>query len=162
TSPFALLGAGDAGGMNVYVRELSRNLVEQGVEVDVFTRRTDRHSAQIVELQPGLRLIQVEAGPPQPMPKDSLFCYLPDFASDMAYLSISEGRRYDVVHGHYWLSGWAGHLLQRYWDVPLVLMFHTLAHLKNAVSPEIHQETTLRLQVERRLIDLADGIITAN
>lgn len=162
TSPFAVLGGRDAGGMNVYVRELSRHLVERGVAVDIYTRRTDRLSPHITPITDGMRLIQVEAGPPHPIDKDSLFCYLPEFASDVAYLAISEGLRYDAIHAHYWLSGWAGHLLGRYIDAPLVLMFHTLAHLKNAVAQDEHRETTLRLQVERRLVDLADAIISAN
>ena len=41
TSPLARLGEKDAGGLNVYVRELSRQLGRLGVAVDVFTRRTD-------------------------------------------------------------------------------------------------------------------------
>jgi D-inositol-3-phosphate glycosyltransferase len=161
TSPFAQFGARDTGGMNVYVRELSRHLAERGVKVDVFTRRSDQHSPQIVEVGDGMRLIHVEAGPAAPVSKDSLFCSLPDFASDVAYLAIKEGLRYDVIHGHYWLSGWAGHLLQQYWDAPQALMFHTLAHLKNAVATSGERETTLRLQVERRLVQLADAIIVA-
>lgn len=162
TSPFATLGGRDTGGMNVYVGELSRNLAERGVQVDVFTRRTDRVSPQIEEIASGVRLVQVEAGPPEPVSKDGLFCYLSEFASDMAYLAIKEGLRYDIVHAHYWLSGWAGQLLQRYWNVPLVMMFHTLAHLKNAVALQDHRETTLRLQVERRLIEISDVIVAAN
>lgn len=161
TSPFAQFGERSTGGMNVYVRELSRNLVERGVAVDVFTRRVDRETPQITEFDDGIRLISVEAGPPAPVNKDALFCTLPDFASDMAYLAIREGLRYDVIHSHYWLSGWAGHLLQQYWPAPQVLMFHTLAHLKNAVATAGERETTLRLQVERRLVDLADAIIAA-
>ncbi|MDI3341573.1 MAG: glycosyltransferase [Sphaerobacter sp.] len=162
TSPFAELGGRDAGGLNVYVRELSRNLVEHGVAVDVYTRRTDRLSPQITPVEDGVRLIQVEAGPAEPMDKDALFCHLPEFATEMACLAIKEGLRYDVIHAHYWLSGWAGHLVRRYLDAPLVLMFHTLAHLKNAVADADHRETPLRLQVERRLVDLADALIAAN
>ncbi|MBX6340932.1 MAG: glycosyltransferase, partial [Thermomicrobiaceae bacterium] len=162
TSPAAEFGGRDTGGMNVYVRELSRNLAERGVLVDIFTRRVDRATPQVVALDPGVRLIQVESGPPAPVRKDGLFCYLPDFASEMAFLAAREGARYDLVHAHYWLSGWTGHLLQRYWDVPLVVMFHTLAHLKNAVAASADRETTLRLQVERRLAEVADALIAAN
>lgn len=160
TSPFGQPGSGSIGGMNVYVRELSRNLAEQGVKVDLFTRRSDPDTPPILLGEDGVRLIQIEAGPPEALDKDSLFCYLPDFASEMAYFAAGEGVHYDLIHSHYWLSGWAGHLLRGYWDVPLVLMFHTMAHLKNAVTPE-HRETTLRLQVERRLAELADAIVAA-
>jgi D-inositol-3-phosphate glycosyltransferase len=162
TSPFAQLGGRDTGGMNVYVRDLSRNLADRGVKVDIFTRRTDRQSPAIADVLEGVRLINIEAGPPEPVDKDALFCSLPDFASEMAYLSQREGTTYDVIHGHYWLSGWAGKLLQNYWDAPLVMMFHTLAHLKNEVASNGARETMLRLQVESRLMDIADTIITAN
>ena len=162
TSPIAPFGRPDTGGMNVYIRELSRHLAARGVAVDIFTRRSDPAGPQVVEIDAGVRLIQVEAGPAQPIDKDGLFCYLPEFASDVASFAIREGTHYDLVHAHYWLSGWAGHLLQEYWNAPLVVMFHTLAHLKNAVARNDRRETTLRLQVERRLLDLGDAIIAAN
>ncbi|MGH2617075.1 MAG: glycosyltransferase, partial [Thermomicrobiales bacterium] len=66
------------------------------------------------------------------------------------------------VHAHYWLSGWVGHLVKRYWDTPFVQMFHTTAHMKNAVAAEADRETELRLRTEKRLLSLADGIIAAN
>lgn len=162
TSPFDQPGSGKIGGMNVYVRELSRNLAERGVEVDVFTRRADRATPTVSRPEPGVRLIQIEAGPPEPIDRDALFCILPDFASEMAYFAAGEAIRYDVIHGHYWLSGWAGHLLRPYWDAPQVLMFHTMAHLKNAVVEAGQREPALRLQVERRLVSLADALVSAN
>ena len=162
TSPLSPPGRRDSGGLNVYVRELSRYLAQRGVAVDVFTRRIDTRTPRILEADDGVRVIQVESGPPRPVDKDSLFCYLPDFASEMAFLAIKEGARYNLVHAHYWLSGWAAHLLQRYWNAPFVQMFHTLAHLKNAVAEDRHRETTLRLQVERRLVEVADAVIAAN
>jgi len=83
TSPFAQLGGRDTGGMNVYVRELSRHLADRGVQVDIFTRRTDRRSPHITNVYDGVRLINVEAGPAEPVDKDALFCALPEFASEM-------------------------------------------------------------------------------
>lgn len=171
TSPFATLGGPSAGGMNVYIRELSRYLAERGVAIDVFTRREDRDSPSIVQIAEGVRLIQIEAGPAAPVDKDALFCFLPDFATEMAYLAIREGHRYDVIHSHYWLSGWAGYLFQRYQPAPLAQMFHTLAHFKNAVVSDAaglsltgqeRRESALRAQVERRLMRVADVIIAGN
>ena len=40
TSPATLPGTGDAGGMNVYVRELVSALSQAGVECTTYTRRT--------------------------------------------------------------------------------------------------------------------------
>jgi D-inositol-3-phosphate glycosyltransferase len=162
TSPIAELGGPDSGGMNVYVNELSQWLAMTGINVDIFTRRVDPHTPRILELDEGLRLIQVEAGPPQRVHKDELFCHMPDFASDMVFFALQQGIRYDVVHGHYWLSGWAAQLLKEHWHAPTVHMYHTMAHLKNAVADGEQRETILRLQIERRLVDIADGLVAAN
>ncbi len=162
TSPIAELGGPDSGGMNVYVNELGRWLARTGINVDIFTRRTDTVTPRVLELDDGLRLIQIEAGPPHRIHKDELFCHMPDFASDMAYFALQQGVRYDVVHGHYWLSGWAAQLLKEHWHAPTVHMYHTMAHLKNAVANGEHRETILRLQIERRLVDIADGLVAAN
>jgi D-inositol-3-phosphate glycosyltransferase len=162
TSPIAELGGPDSGGMNVYVNELGHWLARTGINVDIFTRRTDTFTPRILELDEGLRLIQVEAGPASQVHKDELFCHIPDFASDMAFFALQQGVRYDVVHGHYWLSGWAAQLLKEHWHAPTVQMYHTMAHLKNAVANGDHRETTLRLQIERRLVEITDGLIAAN
>jgi D-inositol-3-phosphate glycosyltransferase len=162
TSPVAMLGSRYGGGMNVYINELSHSLASRGIAVDMFTRRTDPVTPRITELADGLRLIQVEAGPPEEVSKDSLFCHMPEFASEMVFHALREGIQYDVVHAHYWLSGWAAHLLREHWRAPYVQMFHTMAHLKNAVAGAAERETTLRLQVERRLVELSDAIIAAN
>jgi D-inositol-3-phosphate glycosyltransferase len=162
TSPLATLGGKDAGGMNVYVRELSCHLAELGLPVDIFTRRTDPYSPEVIEICNGVNLIYVDAGPPGPVDKNQLFQLLPEFAENMALYSLRAGVRYDVVHAHYWLSGWTAHLLKRYWNTPFSLMFHTTAHMKNIVSPETEQETRLRGEIEEKLVGLADSVIAAN
>ncbi len=162
TSPLATLGGKDAGGMNVYVRELSCHIAQLGLPVDVFTRRTDPHSPEVVEICEGVNLVYVNAGPPAPVDKNQLFDLLPEFAENMALYSLRAGVRYDVVHAHYWLSGWTAHLLKRYWNTPFSLMFHTTAHMKNIVSPETEQETGQRSEIEARLVGLADSLIAAN
>jgi len=161
TSPLAQPGIGNAGGMNVYIRELSRHLTERGVEVDIFTRREDPTTPAVVEPRQGVRVYTLDAGPPAPVAKEQLFCYLPAFVSELAYQVYRDRRTYDVIHAHYWLSGWAAYLLQRYWNIPFVQMFHTLAVLKNAV-PFGPRESLLRLQVEQGLARVADAIIAAN
>ena len=162
TSPLATLGGKDAGGMNVYVRELSCHLARHGLPVDIFTRRTDPDTPEVRQIFPDVNVIAISAGPPEPVGKDDLFPYLPEFAEQMALYSLRQGVRYDVVHAHYWLSGWVAELARRYWDTPFVQMFHTTAHMKNAVSAEADRETLLRLRTEKRLLTLADGIIAAN
>ncbi len=162
TSPLATLGGKDAGGMNVYVRELSCHIARLGLPVDIFTRRTDPHSPEVVEICPGVNLVYINAGPAESVDKNQLFDLLPEFAENMALYSLRAGVRYDVIHAHYWLSGWTAHLLKRYWNTPFSLMFHTTAHMKNIVSPESEQETGLRGVIESKLVGLADSLIAAN
>ncbi len=162
TSPVASIGQRDAGGMNVYVRELASELAHQGLPVDIFTRRTDPETPETLEIFPRVNLVSITAGPPEHLSKNDLFPLLPEFAAQAALYSLREGVRYDIIHTHYWLSGWTAHLLKRYWDAPHLLMFHTTAHMKNAVAATADRETPLRLDIERRLIDLADGLVAAN
>ncbi len=162
TSPLAAPGQVDAGGMNVYVRDLACQLARLGLEVDIFTRRTHPQSPELTLVCPGVRVINVTAGPAHPIDKNEIFPYLPDFATEAALFSLRHGVRYDIIHSHYWLSGWAAHLLRQYWDTPFVHMFHTTAHMKNAVVGSAGREPDLRLQFERRLIQLSDSLIAAN
>lgn len=162
TSPLSALGGPDAGGLTVYVMALAEQLASLGVQIDIFTRRFDPNTPEITEVRDGVRVISVSAGPPERVPKDDLFCYLADFASQMATFALRNGLRYDAIHTHYWLSGWVGHLLKRYWDAPIIHMYHTLGHLKNAVSSNGHSESGLRLQVERELLQLVDYIVVPN
>jgi D-inositol-3-phosphate glycosyltransferase len=162
SSPLANLGSTDAGGMNVYVRELSCHIAATGLPVDVFTRRTDPDTPEIQTPCDGVRVIAINAGPAAPVSKYEIFQYMPDFASEMALFALRDGVRYDVVHAHYWLSGWVAHLLKRYWTIPFALMFHTTAHMKNAVSLTEFREPELREQVEKRLVCYADSIIAGN
>jgi D-inositol-3-phosphate glycosyltransferase len=162
TSPRATLGGKDAGGMNVYVRDLACHLARLGLPVDIYTRRSDPNTPETVPLCPGVNVVSITAGPPEPVDKNALFPCLPEFAAQCALYSLRHGVRYDVVHAHYWLSGWAAQLLRRYWETPFVQMFHTTAEMKNRVSAAAHQETPLRASTERRLVDLADSVIAAN
>lgn len=162
TSPLANLGGKDAGGMNVYIGELACHLANQGLPVDIFTRRTSPDQPESVSPCPGVTVVAITAGPPAPLDKNDLFPLLPEFATQMALYSLRQGVRYDVVHAHYWLSGWAAHLVKRYWDAPFLQMFHTTAHMKNAVAATGDKESDLRARTERRLLSLADGLIAAN
>ncbi|HUG16055.1 MAG TPA: glycosyltransferase [Thermomicrobiales bacterium] len=162
TSPVAVLGGRDAGGLNVYVRELSHQLDRCGVNVDIFTRREDEHTADVVHMSDRVRVVTINAGPRWPAPKNDVYGLLPEFASEVALYSLLSGARYDIVHSHYWLSGWASHLITRYWSAPTVHTFHTLARLKNNVVGAGQQESALRLETEQRLLSVMDNIVAPN
>src|SRR3989304_517029 len=130
TSPLARPGTRDSGGMNVYIRELSRQLCRRAHTLDIFTRRTDPDSPQVTEIDGRTRVIQIDAGPPD-AEKGSLQRYLPEFRCGVIRFHEEQDRSYDLVHSHYWLSGWVGQALKARWNVPHVIMFHTLGDAKH-------------------------------
>jgi D-inositol-3-phosphate glycosyltransferase len=159
TSPLDTPGRSkDAGGMNVYIHELARELGKSQVTIDIFTRRTNTRQPQIVQLTPNVRVIHVKAGSPSPISKHDLHLYMADFGQHIEDFRQREARRYDVLHSHYWLSGMAAMPLARLWDIPHVTMFHTLGHLKQLANPN-EPEPQLRLEMERQLISRANRII---
>ena len=72
TSPLAILGGREAGGMNVYVRELSQAMGARGYIVDVFTRRASAEAPDTQPFGPNARVINIDAGPPGPIEKEAL------------------------------------------------------------------------------------------
>ncbi len=160
TSPLAPLGGRGAGGMNVYVREVSAELARAGVAVDIFTRRADPTLPEIEQIAPGVRLIHVAAGPEQRVEKEELFPFAAPFAEGVEAFADAEGLRYDLVHSHYWLAVEAGDALATAWDVPHVAMFHTLAEVK-LLARASERESEERRESERRLVHEVDRIVAA-
>jgi len=160
TSPLASLGGREAGGMNVYVRESAAELARLGYAVDVFTR-DDGSSPTESSIAPGVRLIALEAGPRAPIEKEEQVEHLPGFLNSLRAFRVREGVRYDVVHSHYWMSGWVGRHLQRLWDVPHVTMYHTLGEVKRRARVE-EREPVRRIEVERLVALTADRIVAAS
>jgi D-inositol-3-phosphate glycosyltransferase len=148
--------------MNVYVRELSRELGRRGKSVDVFTRFQDADTAQIEWFGDDARVVHLPAGPLAPYDKNKLVNHIDEFTAGIEAFAMREGIRYDLVHGHYWLSGLAGRKLQERWNVPLVQMFHTLGHLKNSVAKEtVDRELDVRIEAEGQVMHWADRLIAA-
>jgi D-inositol-3-phosphate glycosyltransferase len=146
--------------MNVYVRELGRALAARGVGIDIFTRRQSTDVADVVEYAPGARVIHIDAGPRRHVDKYDVLDYLPDFACGVQRFRALMGTSYDVIHGHYWLSGRLGLLFADHWGVPLVSTFHTLAQLKNRVAESAaEREQAVRYEIERRTMDGSDRIV---
>lgn len=163
TCPLATLGGKEAGGMNVYVRELVRSLGRRGVGVDVFTRSQDEHVPHVLhDLGYGNRVVHVPSGPESPLPKDDLPGYLTDYVSWIKEFSETKDLHYNVIHSHYWLSGEAALSLKEEWGAPIIQMFHTLGEMKNQVarSPD-ETASPARLDSEKRLLIEADKIIAS-
>ncbi|MFV9504572.1 MAG: glycosyltransferase [Oscillochloridaceae bacterium umkhey_bin13] len=162
SSPLARLGGKEAGGMNVYVRELARELGCRGIPVDIFTRSQNRSTPTIEPIACGVRVINLHTGPAAPYDKDQVLTYLPEFVSRVRCFADGQDLAYDVIHSHYWLSGEAALRLRRSWGVPVVHMFHTLAAMKNSVARSKEEtESTRRMQIERRLLREVDAVVAA-
>ena len=161
--PLAALGGKETGGMNVYVRELSRQMGRQGWRIDVFTRSQNPHISRIVSLGRNARVIHIKAGPEEPVPKNDLLQFMPEFAEGVGQFAGEEKIAYDLVHSHYWLSGWVGSRLKESWSVPWVHMYHTLGVLKNfANRRRVEKESEKRIMVEAQVAKTVDGIIAAS
>jgi D-inositol-3-phosphate glycosyltransferase len=162
SSPIAQLGGKEAGGMNVYVRELSRELGRRGIGVDIFTRSQGTDAPMMLALDRNVRVINLHTGPSVPYDKNWVLDYMPEFVSRVRCFADGQDLTYDLIHSHYWLSGEAALALRRSWGVPIVHMFHTLGAMKNQVARAAEErETSRRLAVERRLIESADAIVAA-
>ncbi len=161
TSPLEQPGTGDAGGLNVYVVEVAKRLAARGVEVDIFTRAVARDLPPVVELAPGVLVRHIVAGPFEDLDKADLPGQLCQFTFEVlrAEAAYAPGR-YDLVHGHYWLSGQVGAVAKERWGVPLVQSMHTLGKVKNAaLALGDTAEPDLRIRGEAEVIASADRIV---
>ncbi|NIM22480.1 MAG: glycosyltransferase, partial [Candidatus Latescibacteria bacterium] len=140
----------ETGGMNVYVRDLSREFSRRGIYVDVFTRSQNPDIPRISSrLGDRGRVIHIPAGPEAPYDKNRVFDHLPEFTEAVMRFAEEERLTYDILYSHYWLSGWVARELRARWGTPIVQMFHTLGHMKNRVAQrESDRETDLRIDVE--------------
>jgi D-inositol-3-phosphate glycosyltransferase len=161
TSPLEQPGTGDAGGMNVYVLELSRALARHGAQVEIYTRATSSAQPKVTDAEPGIRVIHVSAGPYEGLDKNDLPGQLCAFAAGVlrAEAHRPEGW-YDVLHTHYWLSGQVGWLAAERWDVPLVHTMHTMARVKNAsLAPGDTPEPHGRVIGEEQVVTESDALV---
>jgi D-inositol-3-phosphate glycosyltransferase len=154
TSPLAQPGAGDGGGMNVYVRELASALTRAGVACEVFTRAWSDDLPASVVVEPGLRVHHVSAGPPTELARDALPGVVEEFTASVAKVLEALGP-VAAIHANYWLSGVAGHALKHELALPLVCTFHTLARVKAAADDP---EPEARARAEAQVIGCADAI----
>src|SRR5680860_1694610 len=163
TSPLDQPGTGDAGGMNVYVIELSKRLAERNIEVEIYTRATSSSLPPVVEAFPGVHVRHVHAGPFEGLSKGELPGQLCVFAREALRAEAGHDQGwYDLVHSHYWLSGQVGALVRDRWGVPLAHSMHTMAKVKNeALADGDTPEPMARLIGEEQVVEAADLLIAS-
>lgn len=161
SNPLAEPGEGDAGGMTIYVRQVAASLAQRGIAVDIFTRRDSATAPAESMLQPGVRVVLIDAGAPG-IAKEQIAAHLPEFTANLLKTAGRSGLSYDVVHSHYWLSGRVAAKVAARWAVPFVHTFHTLGREKNRVMrPGDLPEPEGRLAGEARVIADACAIVAS-
>ena len=157
TSPLDQPGAGDAGGMNIYVVESAERMAAMGVSVDIFTRRHSPDLPDVVELSPGVRVRHLNIGA-NSATKEELPALIPNLSD--AFSKVLEDEKYDVLHSHYWISGKVAMPAAKKFGIPLAHTMHTMARVKNMNLAEGERpEPMIRVQGETQVVAAANALI---
>lgn len=160
SSPIGALGSENTGGMSVVVRETARELARQGHRVDIFTAAADPYRETIVPLFDHVRLIHLGGKSAGSIPKAAVYDQLPQYYQALEAFTSEDGRTYDLLHSHYWLSARLGLWAQKDWGVPHVITYHTLGRLKVDAGPH-EVEPLRRMEWERRLARACQRLVVA-
>ncbi|MEW5857804.1 MAG: glycosyltransferase family 1 protein [Cyanobacteriota bacterium] len=160
--PAIEIGKEEAGGQNVYVRQVGEALAQQGWQVDMFTRKVSRDQPTIVQHSANCRTIRLTAGPEEFVPRDHLFEYLPVFVEQLLKFQQQQGIEYSVVHTNYWLSSWVGMELKKVQPIKQIHTYHSLGAVKYKSVSTIPLIASTRLEVERKVLETAERIVATS
>lgn len=160
--PAVEVGKEEAGGQNVYVRQVGEALAKQGWAVDMFTRKASATQPTIVQHNANCRTIRLEAGPQSFIPRDEIFNYLPAFVEQFLQFQTDQGIKYPVVHTNYWLSSWVGMELKKIQNIKLVHTYHSVGAVKYNTITDIPPIASTRLATEKACLENADRIVATS
>lgn len=160
--PAADIGKEEAGGQNVYVRQVGECLAKLGWQVDMFTRKVKPDDASIVQHSPHCRTIRLVAGPQEFIPRDQLFSYMPEFVAAFQKFQAKEGTNYPLVHTNYWMSAWVGLQLKEHSNIQLIHTYHSLGAVKYQSVPLRPAIAETRLAVEKQILEQANCIVATS
>ncbi|HEY9197467.1 MAG TPA: glycosyltransferase, partial [Mucilaginibacter sp.] len=158
-SPLAHLGGVDTGGQNVYVAQLAKHLTERGHTVDIYTRKEDISMENVIDWLPNIRVINIQAGPVRPIPKEEILDFMPEFDEQMQLFINHEKLHYDLVHANFFMSGLIAMSLKLNMGIPFVITFHALGHVRKLHQKEADKFPEERLDIETLICKEADQII---
>ena len=158
-SPLASLGGTDAGGQNVYVGELAIQLSNNDYLVDIYTRWEDANLPRVVNYHPGVRVIHVKAGPIKYIAKEELLGLMEEFKEDMLAFIYSQQLSYQLIHANFWMSGLVAMRLKTLLNIPFVITFHALGHVRMRYQKEQDKFPPERLVIEETIVREADRIV---
>lgn len=160
--PAAAIGGEEAGGQNVYVRQVGEHLAELGWQVDMFTRKVNPEDEVIVQHTPHCRTIRLKAGPEEFIPRDQLFDWMPEFVQSFQAFQSKQGMAYPLLHTNYWLSAWMGLQLQKTSGIQLVHTNHSLGAVKYQSVPQKPAIASTRLAVEQEILEKANCVVATS
>ena len=160
--PAVEIGKEEAGGQNVYVRNVGEELARQGWKVDMFTRASDAKQSKIIEHSPNCRTIRLVAGPEEFVPRDEIFGYRYQFVEELLKFQEKEALNYSLIHTNYWISGWVGLELKRRLSLPVVHTYHSLGAVKYRSISTIPTIARTRLHIEKEILETDDCIVATS
>ncbi|HEY9739383.1 MAG TPA: glycosyltransferase family 1 protein [Coleofasciculaceae cyanobacterium] len=160
--PAIEIGKEEAGGQNVYVRQVGEALAHQGWHVDMFTRKASAEQPKIVEHGPHCRTIRLTAGPEAFVPRDEIFGYASTFVEELLKFQQESGIKYSLVHTNYWISSWVGMQLKKHQPLQQVHTYHSLGAVKYKSITTIPMIATTRLAVEKTLLETAERVVATS
>ncbi|MGI9199402.1 MAG: glycosyltransferase, partial [Candidatus Nanopelagicaceae bacterium] len=156
TSPLEQAGIGDAGGMNIYVIESAKRMAAMGMDVDIYTRKIDAAQPDLIEYEPGVRIIHL--GLPLGIKKEEIPSHIPAMAEE--FKAKVKDQNYKVIHSHYWISGKVAMPAAKEYQIPLVHTMHTMARVKNlSLAEGENPEPMIRVQGETQIVEAANALI---
>jgi D-inositol-3-phosphate glycosyltransferase len=160
--PAADIGKEEAGGQNVYVRQVGEALCKLGWQVDMFTRKVNPNDAAVIQHSSHCRTIRLTAGPEEFIPRDQLFDYMPEFVKAFQKFQSKEGANYPLIHTNYWMSAWVGLQLKAETNIQLVHTYHSLGAVKYQAVPVRPLIAETRLAVEKDVLERANSIVATS
>ncbi len=158
--PAADIGKEEAGGQNVYVRQVGEALAKLGWQVDMFTRKTREDDETIVQHSPHCRTIRLIAGPQEFIPRDRLFEFMPAFVE--AFQTYQAKYHYPLIHTNYWMSAWVGLEVKKTHNVQLIHTYHSLGAIKYQTVVNRPAIAPIRLAVEQQILEQSNCIVATS
>jgi glycosyltransferase involved in cell wall biosynthesis len=165
SDPLAPLGSQEAGGQNIYIYSLVKELDKKGWSIDVFTRHDQMHKKTVAFIGKKSRVIRLKGGPIKHLPKTELFDHFPELYQNFLNF-IDQQNPYSIFHGHHWDGGWMALKAAEQFKKPFVENFHSLGkirfqtkkqYLKNGNEAEFFEK---RFSLEEEIVKKSNIIIS--
>ncbi|WP_036483489.1 glycosyltransferase [Myxosarcina sp. GI1] len=156
------VGKEEAGGQNVYVRQVGEALSRLGWQVDMFTRRSDAQQEKIVEHNSNCRTIRLTAGPAEFIERQKIYNYVSDFVSAFFDFQHETKTIYPIIHTNYWLSAAVGKEIRQRQQVKTFHTYHSLGAVKYKSVTTIPMIASTRLNIEKKCLENSDVVVATS